>query len=66
MKTDDAIEYFGGISATAKAIGITRAAVWQWGETVPIASAMKIEIASKGKLKFEKSAYIGTAGKWRS
>ena len=36
MKTEDAIRQFGdSVRALAEALGITREAVYQWGETVP-------------------------------
>lgn len=35
MKTQDAINAFGGVKALAEAIKVTRSAVSQWGEDVP-------------------------------
>ena len=35
METQEAIDAFGSPLALATALGITRAAVYQWGETVP-------------------------------
>lgn len=35
MKTKTAIEMFGSPLALARALGITRAAIYQWRETVP-------------------------------
>lgn len=36
MKTEDAIKHFdSSIRKLAEALGITREAVYQWGETVP-------------------------------
>lgn len=35
MNTQDAIDAFGSPLRLADALGITRAAIYQWGETVP-------------------------------
>lgn len=51
MKTKDAVNFFGTKSAVAKAAGVSRGRVSQWGEDVPELSAYRLERASKGKLK---------------
>ena len=51
MKTADAIAVFGNASALAKALGINRAAVPQWGETVPPLRQLQIQQLTLGKLK---------------
>jgi len=35
MKTKDAVEFFGGHAALADAIGVTRQAIYMWGDDVP-------------------------------
>lgn len=35
MKTSEAIKSFDGVANLAKALGITTAAIYQWGEEVP-------------------------------
>jgi len=42
MKTADAIEAFKNKSGIAKALGISKQAVSQWGEMVPETSALKL------------------------
>lgn len=43
MKTSDALKEFGGSARElAAALGITREAVYQWGETVPPLRAYQI------------------------
>jgi DNA-binding transcriptional regulator YdaS (Cro superfamily) len=42
MKTEDALREFGDALALANALGITRAAIYQWGETVPPLRAYQI------------------------
>jgi transcriptional repressor of cell division inhibition gene dicB len=51
MKTKDAIRHFGSASALARALGIWKTAVSQWGDTVPQRRAFEIERLTKGKLK---------------
>jgi DNA-binding transcriptional regulator YdaS (Cro superfamily) len=57
MKTQDAIEHFGSAAALARAVNITRAAVSQWGELVPLASAVRIEKLTNGALTLDLEAY---------
>jgi hypothetical protein len=43
MRTEDAIKYFdNSVRALAEALGITREAVYQWGDTVPRLRAYEI------------------------
>lgn len=42
MKKEDALKTFRSPSGIAKAIGVTKQAVSQWGDTVPEASALKL------------------------
>lgn len=55
MKSKTVIEFFGGPSATGKALGITSQAVSQWGDEVPgpriktVQMAMQIERAIRAK-----------------
>lgn len=42
MKTDDAIKAFGTPKELAAALGITREAIYQWGDTVPELRAYQI------------------------
>ena len=42
MKTKDAIEQFGSVLVMATALGITREAIYQWGENVPPLRAYQI------------------------
>jgi hypothetical protein len=50
MKTQDAIAYFGSASAVAVAANISKAAVSQWGELVPLKTAVLLEHVSQGRL----------------
>lgn len=53
MKKADAIAFFGSPTALAAALGITRTAVYQWGELVPKERRYEIEVKSGGQLKAE-------------
>ena len=57
MKKTDVLKFFGGGSATAKALGLKRQAVHKWPDIVPLKRALQIESISKGKLKVKLSAY---------
>lgn len=59
MKKSDVLEYFGGAAKTASALGVTRSAVSQWGDTVPESSAYKIEVLTGGALKADPAPTSG-------
>lgn len=47
MRKDEAIEFFGGAKALATAIGITPAAVTNWGDEVPMGRRKSVRMAMK-------------------
>lgn len=51
MLTADAISHFGGVGKLSEALGVSRAAIYQWGEFVPKGRQFEIEILSEGALK---------------
>jgi len=51
------IEYFGGTSKTAIALGVTHSAVCQWGAVIPQKQAFVIERIAKGALKYDAKMY---------
>lgn len=57
MKTADVIAHFGNSVKTAKALGITKSAVSQWGEYVPERIAYKVQFLTGGTLCVDPSAY---------
>jgi len=57
MKTQDAINHFGSATAVATAAGISKAAVSQWGERVPLGTAAVLEKASAGALRLNVDDY---------
>ena len=54
MKTQDAIKHFGGRQQLADVLGITRPAIYEWGETVPELRQYQIEVLSGGALRAER------------
>ena len=51
------VEYYGGISKTAIALGVTHSAVCQWGDVIPQKQAFVIERITNGKLKYDANLY---------
>ncbi|WP_351122634.1 Cro/CI family transcriptional regulator [Shewanella sp. T24-MNA-CIBAN-0130] len=56
MNKSEVISFFGGVTATAKALGISHASVSMWGERVPLLRAHQIEKITKKKLRVEDPA----------
>lgn len=54
MKTKDVLAHFGTQEAVGNALGISQAAVAQWGDDVPMLRAYELERITRGKLKVEK------------
>ncbi|WP_368206986.1 Cro/CI family transcriptional regulator [Aeromonas sp. R6-1] len=59
MRKHDAITHFGGVTATAKALGISHAAVVKWGDTIPQGRAYQIEVLTGGALKADPAPTSG-------
>lgn len=47
MRTDETIEYFGGPSSLASAIGVTPQAISQWPEMVPMSRRTSVRMAMR-------------------
>lgn len=58
MRKSDVLTHFGGVQATADALHITRAAVYQWGEAVPTGTAYRLQVMTGGKLQVDPSIYV--------
>jgi len=56
MKKSDVIEYFGSAAAIARAVGISRQAVHEWPDELPVPRACQIEILTGGALRAENVA----------
>lgn len=57
MLKSKVVDYYGGISKTAVALGVTHSAVCQWGDVIPQKQAFVIDRITKGKLKYDASLY---------
>lgn len=61
MRKDDVLAYFGGPqksqTRTAKALGLTKSAVNQWPDPIPLRSAIRANAASRGELPLDMSVY---------
>ncbi|HIC8860098.1 TPA: Cro/CI family transcriptional regulator [Aeromonas hydrophila] len=56
MQKNTVLEYFGTVTETAKALGISHVAVSKWNETIPKGRAYQIEVLTGGKLKADPAA----------
>lgn len=50
MLTKDAVRFFNGKSKLAAALGVSPAAVSQWGDVVPLLRQFQLQCLSGGKL----------------
>jgi hypothetical protein len=60
MKASDVIQHFGSIAEAARALGVTRGAVWQWknkGDRVPRGAAYIVQAVTDGALAVDPSQY---------
>ena len=55
MNKEAAIAHFGGALKLSKALGLSPAAISQWGETVPVRRAYELERVTNGALKVNHS-----------
>lgn len=51
------LQHFGSAAATARALGITKSAVSQWGLNVPERIAYRVQALTEGRLKVNPSVY---------
>jgi transcriptional repressor of cell division inhibition gene dicB len=54
MTTDDAVSHFKSGAALARALGIHRSAIGQWGADPPIDRQCQIEVITGGALKADR------------
>lgn len=57
MLKTHAVKKFETLAGVAKALGVTYAAVWQWGDVVPELSARKLQDITNGELKVDPKLY---------
>lgn len=51
MKTQEAIEHFGGLRKLAEALDVWPQVIYQWGDTPPMGRQYELEVKTGGKLK---------------
>lgn len=51
MKTQDAVDFYGGIKELAAALKVWPQVIYTWGDTPPMARQYEIEVKTEGKLK---------------
>lgn len=57
MLKQDAVNFFGSKTLLARAAGVDRSAVSQWGRIVPEARAARLQVASGGVLIYDPDVY---------
>lgn len=57
MEKQRAIEHYGSAPALSRALGISRQAVYQWGDIVPEKQAMRLERITGGTLPYDEDCY---------
>jgi hypothetical protein len=53
----DVIKHFGSQAATARFLGLKRAAVNKWPEVVPPGWAAQLHLRTRGKLRYDPDVY---------
>lgn len=66
MNTSQAVAHFGGVKKLADALGIGRAAVYQWGDEPPIDRQCQIEVMTSGALKADRQKVRVQGGRGRA
>ena len=61
MTYDQAIQYFGSMSALARAMGVSVPSVCDWRDGIPEVRQYQIELATGGKLVADKPALRNAA-----
>jgi transcriptional repressor of cell division inhibition gene dicB len=57
MLKTDVISHFGSVKATCKAFGITKAAVSNWNDIIPMGQAYKAQVITGGILQVNPNLY---------
>jgi len=57
MLKQDVVSHFGSPAATARALGITKSAVSQWGDNIPERMAYRVQTVTGGALTVDPNVY---------
>lgn len=60
MKTQDAINHFGGLRKVAELLGLSTQAAYSWGDIVPKGRAYELQALTEGALPVVLSDYPAT------
>lgn len=62
MKTSDVIAHYGSLARAAKSLNMSRTALYQWGDEVPLARQFELEVKTGGALisDFTRNQAVGT------
>lgn len=55
MTKTEVLEHYGGVVKAASSLGITKGAVSSWPEDLPLRTQCFVQVATKGRLKVDKS-----------
>lgn len=61
MRTKDVISHYGNAGRASKALGLSHAAVYRWGEYPPAIRQLQVERATNGKLRAEPEIKLSVA-----
>ena len=62
MTKQSAIDFFGSAAELARVLGVSKAAISQWGEQVPMRRQFEIEHVSGGALRADYSGELVLTG----
>lgn len=51
MKTNEAIEFYGGVKELAATLNVWPQVIYSWGDEPPMARQYELEVKTNGKLK---------------
>jgi len=57
MTKQEAIDHYGGVPALAKALNVSRPAIYQWAEIPPLRQ-VQLQRLTRGRLKADEAAYL--------
>lgn len=57
MKKDAVIAHFGTQAEAARALGISKQSIQDWGEVIPEGMAYKLQVITGGKLQVDPAVY---------
>lgn len=59
MRTDEAVNFYGGVKKLADALGVWPQVVYAWGEKPPMSRQYELEVKTEGQLKADREKELG-------